>query len=243
MSFIGKVILITGVSNNDIGIACAEFFAKKGVLLALADRNSCDFERVIEKIQASGVEMEPLKIIADASVDAERIINETIEIYNRLDVLINIVGLGASVGGIETATIDDYDTLMGTNVRAIFQLTQFSLPYLVESKGNIVNVSSVVSLRTAFKNSLLDCMSRAALDQFTKCTAMELAEKEVRINAVTPEFVDTVGIEKYDYADIIETSANKTHGHTLDCVNAISFLAKDSSSFITGVILALQWTK
>ncbi|XP_055301431.1 uncharacterized oxidoreductase TM_0325-like [Sitodiplosis mosellana] len=248
MPFIGKVILITGASSG-IGEACALFFAKKGALLALVGRNEEKFASVMEKIQDCGVEMEPLMILADVCVDAERIISETIEKYGRLDVLINNAGYGG-VGTIETATMEQFDGMWQTNVRAVFELTQLAIPYLIESRGNVVNISSVVSLR-AFKNCVAYSVTKAALDHFTRCCAIDLADKGVRVNALNPAFIDTnfltvaIGIEKDDdaYAEVVE-NMTKTHpigriGSTHDCVNAISFLAKDSSSFVTGVTLPI----
>lgn len=83
--------MLSGASSG-IGATCAEFFAKKGALLALVGRDEEKFVSVMEKIQDCGVEMEPLMILADVCTDAERIISETIEKYGRLDILINIAG-------------------------------------------------------------------------------------------------------------------------------------------------------
>lgn len=252
MPFIGKVILITGASSG-IGAACAEFFAKKGALLALVGRNPDKFEQVMEKIEESGVEMEPLVILADVTTDAKQIISETIEKYGRLDVLINNAGCG-TLGSIETAKMEDFDAIMATNIRAVFELTQLAVPHLIAAKGNVVNVSSVYSTRV-FKNSIAYCISKAAVDHFTRCAAIELADKGVRINAINPAFIETdflstsTGLMKGDeaYEEIIEQTS-KTHpigrnGQTQDCVNAIAFLAKDSSSFITSATLAVDGGK
>lgn len=201
----------------------------------------------MEEIQDCGIEMEPLVILGDVCVDSERIVNETIEKYGRLDILINNAGYGI-IGSIETTSMADFDMIMATNIRAVFELTKLAVPYLIESKGNVVNVSSIYGSR-AFKNSLAYSISKAALDHFTRCMAIDMAEKGVRVNAVNPAFIDTnfvtasTGIEKDDdvYYEIIRQAA-QTHpigriGNTHDCVNAISFLAKDSSSFITGCLL------
>lgn len=144
MPFIGKSILITGASSG-IGAACAEYFAKKGALLALVGRNAEKFEQVLDKIKKSGVELEPLVILADVTVDAERIIHETIEKYGQLDVLINNAGF-TKYSTIETLNMDEYDSIMATNARAVVQLSQLAIPHLIETKGNIVNVSSVAGI-------------------------------------------------------------------------------------------------
>ncbi len=79
-------------------------------------------------------------------------------------------------GSIETLKIEEYDTLMNVNVRSIVVLTQLCVPHLIQSKGNVVNVSSVTGTRS-FPNVLSYCMSKAALDQFTKCTALGNSKK------------------------------------------------------------------
>lgn len=166
MSFENKVIIITGASSG-IGAATAEFFAKEGALLSLVGRNEEKFEKVLEKIKESGVEADPLVIIADVSIDAERIINETIEKYGRLDILFNNAGF-AIHGTIDDVQMKDFDAMFNTNVRGVVELTHLALPHLVETKGCIINNSSIGALRT-FKNYLVYCMTKAALDQFTKC--------------------------------------------------------------------------
>lgn len=115
MSFADKVILITG-GNSGIGADCAEYFAKEGAKLALCGRNAAKFETVIGQIKESGVELEPLVILADVSTDAERIMAETIEKYERLDILINMAGF-AIFDSLDTMNMEDYDSMIATNVR------------------------------------------------------------------------------------------------------------------------------
>lgn len=107
MAFSDKIVLITGASSG-IGAKCAEYYAKEGAKLALVGRNAEKFESVIEQIKESGVEMEPLVILADVSVDAERIISETIEKYGRLDILINNAGFMIP-NQFETMQMADFD--------------------------------------------------------------------------------------------------------------------------------------
>lgn len=247
MSSKGKVILITGASSG-IGAACAEYFAKEGASLALVGRNAEKFAKVTEKIKENGIEEDPLIILADISVDSERIINETIEKYGRLDILINNAAFGIP-GSIENTRIEDFDAIFNTNVRGTFLLTQLCVPHLIESKGNIINVSSVCGLRS-FTGFLAYCMSKSALDQFTRCVALELAspEKGVRVNSVNPGVIDTnfhdcLGLEKGSpqHDAVMEAYAQMhpigRYGESEECVNAIAFLANDKAGFITGKVL------
>lgn len=246
MSFVNKVIIITGCTSG-IGAACAEYFAKEGASLALVGRNKENFKNIVDKIKAIGVKTEPLEILADVSVDADRIISETIKKYNRLDVLINNAGF-AIRGTVENTKLEDFDALMATNVRAVLRLTQLATPHLISSKGNVVNVSSVSGIRPAL-GSLAYGMSKASLDYFTRYAALELAEKGVRVNSVNPGLIVTdfqirAGLNEADYPAFVE-SRGKLHpvgraGETAEVVTAIAFLARDTSSFVTGVILPVD---
>lgn len=133
------------------------------------------------------MEREPLVILADVTVDAERIMSETIEKYGKLDILINNAGFG-NYGSIEVIKMEDFDAVMATNVRAVIELSHLAVPYLKKTKGNIVNSSSIVGV-SSFHNFLAYSMSKAALDQFTKCSALDLGPKGIRVNSINPGFL------------------------------------------------------
>ena len=123
--------------------------------------------------------------------------------------LVNAAG-HISTGTIENTSLDAWDKMMNVNVRASFQLMQKALPSLIERRGNIVNVSSVTGLR-AFPGVLAYCVSKAALDQLTRCASLELAAKGVRVNAVNPGVVVTEihkrgGMTDEAYAAFLEHS-------------------------------------
>lgn len=250
MSFDGKVVLITG-SSSGIGAACAEYYAKEGALLALVGRNADKFERLVEKINESGAENEPLVILADVTVDAERIITETIEKFGRLDVLINNAGFLVR-GTIESTQMEDFDKVMTTMLRAVVELTKLAVPHLIVTKGNIVNMSSCVGIIPA-ENCIVYSMVKAAIIYFTKCLALDLAAKGVRANVLSPGFIaDTdlhshyLGAEKdsneFNAAIDYMTTINplQMNGTTGDCVNAVAFLTKEQSHFVTGVTLTVD---
>lgn len=245
MPFTDKVILITG-GNSGIGAACAEYFAKEGALLALVGRRMEKFESVIEKIQSFGVEAEPLVILADITVDAERIINETVEKFGRLDILINSAGM--LIGdNLMDMKMEDYDSMMAT-VRGTVEVTKLAVPHLIENKGNIVVISSALGIIMT-PDSIGYGICKAMLIHFTKCLSMELAGKGVRVNAISAGVIDTdfhanSGITGDQYTDFCE-SVSQLHpiqriGNTDDCVNAIAFLADDTAKFVTGLNLPID---
>lgn len=182
MSFEDKVILVTGASSG-IGADAAKHFAKLGGKVALVGRNEELLDEVVNAIVEAG-SPEPLKIVADVTVDAERIINETIEHFGQLDVLVNNAGFGKKQSIMESS-MEFYDEIMATNTRAVVELTKLAAPHLETTKGNIVNVSSIAGI-IAIKNMPFYNMTKAALDQFTACAALEFGPKGVRVNSVNP---------------------------------------------------------
>lgn len=245
MSFNGKVILITGASSG-IGAGTAEHLSKQGASLALVGRNVNNLSEVIKKCGKAPI----LSIVADVNTDAKKIIDQTIEHFGRLDVLVNNAGVGAK-SSIESTSMEPYDYIMTTNLRSVYELTTYAVPHLIATKGNIVNVSSTAGLR-AFPVVLTYCMSKAALDQFTKCVSLELAPKGVRVNSVNPAVIKTnfhknMGFDEEEYNLYLE-NCKKSHalgrvGEVFEVAEAIAFLASDAASFITGTLLPVDGGK
>jgi len=140
------------------------------------------------------------------------------------------------------SSLEQYDRIMNVNVRAAYQLTMLCVPHLIATRGNIVNVSGVTGIRS-FTGLIAYSVSKAALDQLTSCTALELASKGIRVNSVNPGLVMTqihkrAGMSDDDIAKYFER-AKTTHplgrfGELEDVTQAIAFLASGNASFITG---------
>ncbi|KAK6617697.1 hypothetical protein RUM44_005285 [Polyplax serrata] len=241
MKFDGKVVLITGASSG-IGAATAVHFASQGALLSLTGRNQSNLLKVADECKMTG-KKDVLTIASDVTneSDVKRIIDETIRNYGKLDVLVNNAGILES-GTIENTSLDQYDRVFNTNVRSIYHLTMLAVPYLIKTKGNIVNVSSVAGTKS-FPGVLSYCMSKAAVDQFTTCVALELASQGVRVNSVNPGVIVTEihkrsGMNEAAYKSFLdhckETHALGRPGEAKEVASVITFLASDDSSFITG---------
>lgn len=244
--FAGKVAVVTGATSG-IGHACAVGFANEGANVVCVGRKEEALKTVADEVRSAGAEA--LTIRADLSVDSEadRVIDESVEAFGGIDVLVNAAGF-LTTGTIETTAIDSWDEMMNVNVRAVFRLMQRSLPSLIERRGNIVNVSSVTGLRS-FPGVLAYCVSKAAVDQLTRCSALELAAKGVRVNAVNPGVVVTEihkrgGMNNEAYAAFLEHSKT-THplgrtGRPEEIAALVLFLASDDASWVTGATYSID---
>jgi NAD(P)-dependent dehydrogenase (short-subunit alcohol dehydrogenase family) len=239
-SFTDKVVLVTGATSG-IGHAVAVRFAEESACVVALGRNQTALSEVEASVQHAGGK--PLTLAVDVTNDAEihQAIAETIKKFGRLDVLVNAAG-HISTGSIEETSLAAWDAMMNVNLRAVFQLMQLAVPHLIKTRGNIVNVSSVTGLRS-FPGVLAYCVSKAAVDQLTRCAALELALKGVRVNAVNPGVVITEihkrgGMSEEDYAAFLEHS-KKTHplgrvGNPKEIAELVFYLASEKASWITG---------
>ncbi|XP_055373040.1 uncharacterized oxidoreductase TM_0325-like [Condylostylus longicornis] len=247
MNFAGKVVLITGASSG-IGAAAAIKFSRLSAQLSLIGRKTENLKEVAKQCKEINGQ-DPLIITGDVTKEEDnaRIIKETIDKFGKLDVLVNNAGI-IEVGTIENTSMEQYDRVMNTNVRSIYHLTMLAVPHLIETKGSIVNVSSVNGLRS-FPGVLAYNLSKMAVEQFTRCVALELAAKGVRCNSVSPGVTVTNlhkrgGMDEETYNKFLEHSKN-THamgrpGQASEVAEAIAFLASECASFTTGTSIPVD---
>jgi len=241
-----KRVLVTGASSG-IGRATAELFLESGATVALVSRRLSALEEVIEALP--GVRSRAHPLAADVTVEhqCEAVIRRAAHVMGGLDVLVNAAGILKS-GTIETTSLSVWDEVMAINLRSVFYLMQLAVPYLQQSRGAIVNVSSVAGVRS-FPHILAYCVSKAGLDQLTRCAALELAPKGIRVNAVNPGVVVTNlhragGMSEEAYAAFLEHSRT-THplgrvGQPREVAELILFLASDRASWITGATVSID---
>lgn len=242
--FQSKIFLITGASSG-IGRAVVKLAVAKGACAAITSRRLNELENAAQEINSSDVEI----VQADLTLEIDRktLIEKTIKRFGRIDVLVNAAGI-IGTGNIENTTLAQWDYMMDVNLRSLFHLTQLALPSLIESKGNIVNVSSITGIR-AFPNVLAYCVSKAGVDQFTHCAALELAPKGVRINSINPGVVLTnlhrsSGMNEEAYQAFVNHSKT-THpigrvGNPEEVAELILFLASDKAGWITGASYSID---
>lgn len=221
-------------------------FAKQGAKVSLVGRNEARLKAVAEKIRSNGSPI-PLSIVADVSKDAARIIDQTIQQFGQLDVLVNNAGIGG-VSSPSTMDFGAYDSIFATNCRAPVELTKLAVPHLEKTKGNVINVSSIGGFKPYVEVTAYG-MAKAALDMYTKCASLELAPKGIRVNSVNPGAIVTpimqsVGMDEDTVKRIMAVESTKYPvgriGKVSDTTDAILFVADEKSSFINGAILVVD---
>src|SRR5437899_2419367 len=240
MEFDGKVAIVTGATSG-IGMATAFRFAEQGARVAAVGRN----KEVLAKVQRQNIRTYSVDLTNEK--ETSTFAGRALEDFGGVDILVNAAGIIAN-GTVEDTTLANYDLMMNINVRSVFQLTQLALPSIIQRKGNIVNVSSVTGLR-AFPGVFAYCVSKAAVDQLTRCAALELAAKGVRVNAVNPGVVRTnlhrnSGMAEETYAGFLERSKT-THplgrvGEPEEIADLILFLASSKAGWITGTTYSID---
>ena len=237
----GRIVaMITGATSG-IGRAVAKRFAAAAAHVVIIGRDQSALEKVALEIESAGGTS--MSLAVDVTIDDhvrnafESAISET----SRLDVLVNAAG-HISSGTIENTTLSAWDSMMHVNLRSVFLLMQLATPHLTQTKGNIVNISSVTGLRS-FPGVLAYCVSKAGVDQLTRCAALELAAKGVRVNAVNPGVVVTDihrrgGMNEENYEKFLEHSKT-THplgrvGNAAEIAELVYYLASEKASWITG---------
>ncbi|XP_048488177.1 3-oxoacyl-[acyl-carrier-protein] reductase FabG-like [Plutella xylostella] len=198
MDFKDKVVIVTGGSSG-IGAASARLFASHGALVAIIGRNVQRLDAVAKDCETKSGNL-PLRIALDLTSKGacEEVVKATVEKYKRIDVLVNCAGKG-NMASLFDDNIDGFDELIALNLKVPYRLTQLCVPYLIKTKGNIVNVyEAPVRSRPGM---LQFSMVRDALDRFTKAGAAELVGEGVRMNGVRTCMVRSNFLQNYNIPD------------------------------------------
>ena len=234
----GKTALGTG-GGSGIRRAIALAFSKEGARVVIAGRRPVPLQETASSAPSGAIRC----ITADVTREEDRIrlVREAVAAMGGLDVLVNSAGILES-GTHESTDLAAWDRTMDINVRSVLALTRLAAPHLLARRGSIVNLSSVAGLRP-YAGLLAYCVSKAAVDQLTRCLALELAPGGVRVNALNPGVVVTDlhrsgGMSESDYAAFLERGKS-THplgrvGAPEDVASLAVFLASDRAGWITG---------
>jgi 3-oxoacyl-[acyl-carrier protein] reductase len=239
MEFTGKVVLVTGGSRG-IGRACAVAFARAGatVVLSYAGNEAA----AAEAVALAGPGARSIKFdVADTEACAAAV-EEVVKSAGRLDVLVN--NAGVAIDGLAVRIKDaDWDRTLDTNLKGAFALCRAAArPMMKQRGGAIVNLTSVVG-ETGNVGQAAYAASKAGLIGLTKSLARELASRNIRVNAVSPGFIDTdmtAGLNAELKAKMTETIPLGRLGSADEVARAVLFLAGDAGSYVTGEVLKVN---
>jgi gluconate 5-dehydrogenase len=229
----GKVALITG-STSGIGKALAQGFAAAGARVWLHGRNELAGETLAQQLGTRFIAAD-----LSQSEQVERLAQTLLAAEERLDILVNNAGVEI-IMPIEQMNMDNLDMIWRVNVRAPFQLTHLLLPRLKQTRGSIINITSIHDTMPYPNNSAYSA-SKAALAMFTKTIAVELAPHGVRVNNFAPGAVETE-INRDVIREIGEDKFREwiplgRVAQTDEMIGPALFLASDASSYVTGTTL------
>lgn len=232
----GKRVFVTG-SGAGIGKAISALFIERGARVVVSDINEESAAKAAEEIGATGV--------ANCDVTDEgqvqTAVAQAVEILGGLDIVVNNAGIEISSPLLQQST-ESFDKIYAVNVRGPFLVMKAAIGPLVESKGNIVNISSVAGVGGS---PLLGsyCATKAALIQLTRVAAVEMRPSGVRVNAVCPGFADTSMVDRLipdfeaatqvPFGDLVAAKQGRL-GTPEDIAEVAAFLASDRASWITG---------
>lgn len=235
-----KVALVTGGSRG-IGAAIAKRLAADGAAVAVTyAKGKIKAEEVVREIE--GADGRAVAIAAD-SADAEAVraaVAQTVEVFGRLDVLVNNAGI-ATLGALEEFALADFDEMVAVNVRAVFVAAQEAARYMGEG-GRIVTIGSVNAERMPFAGGSVYAMTKAAVAGLTRGLARDLGPRGITVNTVQPGPVDTdMNPAEGEFADSLRSLlALNRYGRSEEVAALVAYLAGPESSFVTGASLTID---
>ena len=248
MRFKDQGVLVTGAASG-IGEKVAQGMGREGAIVAVGDRDTKGAERVAEAVRKAGGRAHAFELDVTDPKAVSAFVEAAAKRLGRVDVLVNSAGV-REISPTVDLPLEEWNRVMGVNVTGTFLCSQaFARAVLAKGgKGAIVNLASTLGV-VAASNRPAYTASKHAVVGLTKCMAMELGEKGIRVNAVGPGVIRTPLTERYfqdaEQAQRIKNlHAMARWGEPDEIAKAILFLASDEASFCTGTTLIVDggWT-
>jgi NAD(P)-dependent dehydrogenase (short-subunit alcohol dehydrogenase family) len=252
----GKVAIVVGAGSTPgetigNGRATAILFAREGASVLLVDRDRDSAEETRAMIDAEKGVSSACAADVTRAEDCQRIAEQCIAAYGRVDVLHNNVGIGTLGGPVEMSEAE-WDRVVDTNLKSMYLTCKFVLPHMQRQKsGAVINISSMAAVRFAPYSMLAYSASKAGVNALTRSIAMQYAPQGIRANAIMPGLIRTpmaiegivsaLGIDKEKLIRARDSAVPMGHmGDAWDVAHAALFLASDEAKYITGVVLPVD---
>lgn len=239
-----KVAIITG-SGAGIGKAIASLYAKEGAKVVIADFNETALNETVKELQAENLQAFGVKVDVSKEADVQKMVDETIEKYGRLDIVVNNAGVGDNMQAAANVEDEVWERVMNINLNGVMRVTRKSIPAMLENGGGtFVNMASITGL-TGGRGGLAYTAAKHAVVGMTKNVASQYGPQNIRSNAIAPGHVETgfaashTGMDDFGM-EIATRGVNlmTRAGNVDDIANIALFLASEESSFINGVAIA-----
>jgi NAD(P)-dependent dehydrogenase (short-subunit alcohol dehydrogenase family) len=240
----GKNAVVTGAQSGN-GRAIAELFASEGANVTIADireeprEGGVPTRQVIE--EADGGDAQFVKTDVTDPTDIENALDQTIEKWGSLDIMVNNAGVWPGAQPIEDVDIEEFHRVMNINTLGVFFGCKLAIETMrADGGGTIVNTSSLSGLY-GFEDSALYCASKGGVSNLTRAAALEVAAEDIRVNAVNPGVIETAMAREGGVDDnVIENIPMQEWGKPEDVADGVLFLASDEARHITGVNLPID---
>lgn len=238
----GKVAVVTG-GTRGIGFATVKKFLENEAKVVLLGSKQETVEKAIKELKQINSSYKVIGFYPNLSSKEEmdEVFKKVKEIYGHIDILINNAGISSKTK-IEDYTDEEYEKITNLNIKSVFNCSKEIIPYLKETKGVILNTSSMVSIYGQ-PSGVMYPTTKFAVNGITKSLARELAPYGIRVNAVAPGIINTDMVAKLPkeiIEPLIKTIPFGRIGEPEDIANAFLFLSSNLSSYITGVILSVD---
>lgn len=235
-----KVAIVTGATSG-IGAACAEMFAKHGAKVVLVGRNVEKGNILQKEFTLKGYTCKFIMCDTSNEQDVINMVNETMAAFGTIDILMNNAGIMLQSMEIERMPVEDWRNTFNINVTGYFLVTRYVKPYLLKSKGVILNNASIAGLQYyAAGRSYAYSASKAAVIQFSHQMAKNYGQEGIRVNCICPGIIDTAILGDRDRKVYSERIPLGYVGMPEDVAKVALFLVSDQSSYLTGVVLPVD---
>jgi NAD(P)-dependent dehydrogenase (short-subunit alcohol dehydrogenase family) len=237
MRFVDQVVIVTGGAQG-IGRACVDAFAAEGATVVIADVDAEGGRKAAAGVEAQGGRARFIATDVGDAAQARRLVDQTLQAFGRLDVLINNAGIIRTAEFLEISEAD-FDAVLRVNLKGVFLVGQAAARAMAaQGKGAIVNMSSANAV-VAIPNQVPYVTSKGAVNQLTKVMALALADKGIRVNAIGPGSIltDLLKVVMSDDAArrrILSRTPMGRCGEPAEVAKVALFLASDDASYLTG---------
>ncbi|MGZ5189499.1 MAG: 3-oxoacyl-[acyl-carrier-protein] reductase [Flavisolibacter sp.] len=241
----GKVAIVTGAARG-IGEGIALKFAEQGAHIAFTYVSESSTEKaktLEEKLKSFGVNAKAYRSNAGDFAESESFVNDVMKTFGTVDICVNNAGISKD-NLLLRMTVEQWDDVMNINLKSVFNMTkQVIRPMMKAKAGSIINMSSVIGLMGNAGQSSY-AASKAGIIGFTKSVAKELGSRNIRCNAIAPDFVETdmtVYLKEGEQADKYRAGIPLGRFGTAEDISNVSlFLASELSAYVTGQVLGVD---